>query len=230
MLRVLSVVVVGMGLSSVGGIQPAAGQRPDLSEFDYENLSFRGVGIDVGYLAPNNVQSTLSIGGRVDLGYLGPSFRIVPHVSYWSSSFEPSEVRGLEAQVRSLIERELPAGTPAPAVSLGTIKWSDLALGLDGHYVWAVPTLGALTFAGLGTSAHFLNGSGEAITGTFVEDLLDSWTVGVNVHGGAEVPMSDQLRLYAVARYHLLEDLRAFEIRVGGQIMFGETLPGERLR
>jgi len=214
----------------VGTNSPVAAQGPDLGDFDYENLSFRGIGIDVGYLFPDRVENTLSVGARVDLGYLGPSFRVVPHVSYWSSSFEVSEVRVLEAQLLRLIESELPPGTPAPTVNLGTIDWSDLAVGLDGHFVWAVPSVGALTFGGLGTTAHFLNGSGEAISGTFVEDLLDSWTVGINVHAGAEVPMGDRYRAYGVARYHLLEDLRAFEVRFGAQIMIGETLPGERLR
>ncbi len=225
-----AVVVWTMGMALGPSVQPVAGQGPDLGEFDYENLTFRGVGVDVGYLFPNRVESTLSVGGRVDLGYLGPSFRIVPHVSYWSSSFKAAEVRELESQLMALIESELPPGTQAPDVNLGIIDWSDLAVGLDGHFVWAVPSAGVLTFAGVGTTAHFLNGSGEAIAGTFVEDLLDSWTVGINVHGGAEVPLSDRYRVYSVARYHLLEDLRAFEVRLGGQIMVGDALPGERLR
>ncbi|MEZ4415070.1 MAG: hypothetical protein R3E10_04895 [Gemmatimonadota bacterium] len=209
---------------------PLEAQRPDLSEFDYENLSFRGIGIDVGFLAPNRVESAFSVGGRVDLGYLGPSFRIVPHASYWSSDFKTGEVRELEDQVQALIEQELPAGTPAPTVNLGSITWSDLAVGLDGHFVWAIPSLGVLSLAGVGATAHFLNGSGAAIEGTFVEDLLDSWTVGLNAHGGLEVPMSERMRVYGIARYNLLEDLRAFEFRLGAQVMFGEPLPGERTR
>lgn len=214
----------------LAGVAPLAAQRPDLTEFDYENLSFRGIGLDVGWIAPNRVDATASLGARVDLGYLGPSFRIVPHISWWSSDFKASEVRELETQVEALIAQELPDSTPAPDVNLGTLQWSDLALGVDGHFVWAVPSAGILTLAGVGASAHFLNGSGAAIEDTFVEDLLDSWRVGLNAHTGLEVPLSDRMRVYGLVRYNVLEDLRAFEFRAGGQVMFGESIPGERIR
>ena len=63
----------------------------DLADYDYENLSFRGIGLEWGYMVPTRVESTQSMGIRVDLGYLGPGLRIVPGVSYWSSPLEKSE-------------------------------------------------------------------------------------------------------------------------------------------
>jgi hypothetical protein len=111
-------------------------------------------------------------------------------------------------------------------VDLGTIDWSDFMVGLDGHFVWSVP-LDLLTYAGGGMSLHFLDGDGESIAGTFVEDLLDSMKPGFNAHGGLEYPLSEGFRLYGEARYELMEDLRYFELRFGGQIMLSGPAPGE---
>ena len=64
---------------------------------------------------------------------------------------------------------------------------------------------------------------------TSVEDLLDSVTTGFNVHAGVEYPVLDHLRIYGLARYELMEDLRYLEFRMGLQVMFvGPTLGEER--
>jgi hypothetical protein len=203
-----------------------AGTSQSLADFDYENLTFRGFSLEGGYLSATRVDPAYSIGTRIDLGYLGPGLRIVPGVSYWSSTMKSSEVRELEDKVESLIDAELPPGASTPQVNLGTIDWSDIALTLDGHFVWSVP-YDLLTFAGAGVSAHILNGDGDAIAGTFVEDLLDSVAAGLNLHAGLEYPLHDRFRLYGVGRYEVLEDLRYLEFRLGGQITFAPPAPGE---
>jgi hypothetical protein len=198
------------------GAGQASGQT-SLADYDYENLSFRGFSLETGYLWPTRAVDTYSLGLRVDLGYLGPGLRIVPSVSYWSSSMKGSEVRELERKVEALVDE---------SVDLGSIDWSDFVLGLDSHFVWSVP-LDLLTFVGAGLSLHVMNGEGTAISGTFVEDLLDSVNPGFNVHAGLEYPVADQFRLYGLARYEIMEDLRYPELRVGAQIMLTEPAPGE---
>jgi hypothetical protein len=204
-------------------VSPLGGGAQGLADFDYENLSFRGVGLEVGYLFPTRVESTQSVGIRLDLGYLGPGLRIVPGVSYWSSRFNSDEVAKLEERVAELVAGQIDG--PPPSVDLGVVEWRDVVLSVDGHVVWRVP-FGVLTYAGAGVSAHVLNGDGAAITGTFVEDLLDSVTAGFNLHAGLEVPMN-RFRPYASGRYEVHGDLRYFELRVGGQLMFGPSAPGE---
>lgn len=201
---------------------PAAAQ--ELADFDYENLSFRGVGLEVGHLWGSRVEETNTLGMRVDMGYLGPGVRVLPYFTYWSSQLVRGEVAQLETSVERLIERQ--TGEPAPDVDLGTVDWSDRAVGIDAQLVWSVPG-NLLTFAGMGAAVHFLNGGGEAISGTFVEDLLDSAKAGFDMHIGFELPM-DRFRVYSVGRFDVLEDLHTFEIRVGGQIMTGPSMPGER--
>ena len=196
----------------------------ELADFDYENLAFRGFGLEVGYLWPDKVESTPSYGVRMDLGYLGPGLRVAPSITYWSSRMKAREVGELEERLESLVARTQPG--PIAPVDLGTVEWSDLALALDAHVVWRVP-YGFLTFAGAGASVHFLNGAGDAIAGTFVEDLLDSVSAGFGLHGGIELPVAPGVRLYGAGRLELLEDLRYAALRGGVQLHFGGVVPGE---
>ena len=203
-------------------VLPGSLSGQGLADFDYENLAFRGFSLEGGYIWPNRVDPTYTIGTRIDLGYLGPGLRIVPGITYWSSTMRDSEVTKLERKVDALID-------PTASVSLtdlGVIDWSDLVLSLDGHFVWSIP-YDLMSFVGAGISAHIMNGDGSAISGTFVEDLLDSVAAGINLHAGLEYPLSSFVRLYGLGRYELMEDLRYMEVRMGAQIMVGPSAPGE---
>lgn len=208
-------------VASAGGV---AGQG--LSDYDYEDLAFRGIGVDVGYIWPGIVEATESYGLRVDLGYLGPGIRILPRIGYWSSRMKAEEVQAFEDRVASLVFEQNP-GSPRPDVDLGVVGWSAFSLGTEAQFVWRVP-YDVLTFVGVGVAAHFQNGSGEAVDDTFVEDLIDSTVAGANLHAGIEVPLSRRLRAYGDARYELAGDVRFFGVRAGLQIMFQDPAPGER--
>jgi hypothetical protein len=204
----------------------AAGAQTSLADYDYENLSFRGFSLETGYIWPTRAEPTYTIGTRVDLGYLGPGLRLIPGVAFWSSTMKDREVRKLERNVDDLVGDQFDPDADYTGIDLGTIDWSDFILSMDGHLVWSVP-LDLLTFAGGGVSLHIMDGDGMAIRGTFVEDLLDSVKPGFNLHGGLEYPLADGFRLYGEARYELMEDLRYFELRAGGQIMLTGPAPGE---
>ncbi|MEN8373858.1 MAG: outer membrane beta-barrel protein [Gemmatimonadota bacterium] len=205
--------VAALALASAG----SAGAQ-GLAEYDYENLSFRGIGVHGGYNWADKVEGTNSFGFRVDLGYLGPGVRIVPTLNYWSSDLERSELEELAAQISALpsISDE---GVVVTADDLGGIEWSDLAFGLDAQYVWTTPWP-LLTYLGVGVGLHSLNGKGSAIDGTFVEDLLDSFAAGVSPVAGVEYMLQERLRVYGEARWNLLSDLNFGGFAVGAQFMF----------
>ena len=216
---------IGLSLAIASALSPGSlrAQGQEIPDIDYENLSFRGVGLDWGYMWPDRVEETQSYGLRFDLGYAGPGLRIVPSVSYWKSPLVPSEIADFEQRLESLVEAQ--TGRPTN-LNLGTIEYTDVAIGVDGHVVWALP-LNLLTFGGLGVTAHVLNGDGEAINDTFIEDLLDSVTAGFNLHLGAEYLMTDRMRLYTVGRYEVMPDLRYLRVQLGWQLMTGANAPGE---
>ncbi|MCA9298097.1 MAG: hypothetical protein KDA28_03465, partial [Phycisphaerales bacterium] len=176
------------------------------------------------YIFPTRVERTQSLGLRMDLGYLGPGLRIVPSFTYWSSPFQASEVSELEDRFADLVAAQT-GGLP-PDVDLGTIEWTDYALTIDGQIVWEVP-FDILTFMGLGVSAHVLDGHGDAIAGTFIEDLLDSVNAGFNLHAGWEYPVTNGFRIHGQGRYEILEDMQYFQVKAGFQFMLGPNAPGE---
>ena len=215
--------IEGLALAVLIG-RPGVAVSQELADLDYDNLSFRGVGIEWGKLYPTRVDRTESYGIRIDLGYLGPGLRIVRGVTYWSSPLTTREMVKLEERVATLVQSQ--TGGPRPAVDLGVIEWTDVSISLDGQVVWEVP-LDFLTFAGLGVATHVLNGEGASISGTFIEDLLDSVTAGFNLHAGLEYPVTNWLRIYGLGRYEVLGDLQYFHTRFGVQVMIGDNAPGE---
>ena len=216
---------IGVVSLAVACIQPVGALGQDLADYDYENLSFRGITFEAGRIFANNVEDADVFGMRVDLGFLGPGFRLLPGVSYWTSTLADSQVGRFENRLDALTA--LQGGVPpAGGFDLGIIDRSDLVVSLDGHYMWAVP-LGWFFWAGAGVSAHFLNGSGPGVDGTFVEDLLDSVGAGFNVHGGLEYPIADRVRIYGGSKFELLGDLNYVELRAGLSFVWGGLVAGE---
>ena len=224
-MRVVVAATVAGAVATAAAPQEAGAQ--DLADYDYENLSFRGISFDVGYLYADNVEDTRTLGVRVDLGFLGPGFRLIPGVTYWESTMAQTEVDQFETRLGTLTTEQ--GGTVPPGgFDLGVIDRSDVVLSLDGHYVWAVP-LNLFFSAGLGLSAHFLNGSGVGIEDTFVEDLLDSVSAGFNLHAGLEYPITDRVRISAGSKIEILGDLNYVEFRGGLSFIWG-TLAQEETR
>ena len=210
-------------VAAVGLTLVQRAQAQTIADYDYENLSFRGIGLDVGRIWPNKVQSTVTFGLRADLGFLGPNVRVVPSVGYWKSAFKAEEIRRLATQLN-----RLPAFQNRPdtltAADLGNIDWSDFSLAFDVQFVWTIPG-GIFTYAGLGAGVHAMNGKGDIIENTLWEDFLDTVTVGGAIMGGAEIPISS-FRLFGEVRYTLLSDIRYAGIRVGGMYMLPTSQSG----
>jgi opacity protein-like surface antigen len=195
--------------------KPEAAQT--LAEYAYENLPFRGIGFDYGYIWPTKVESTAAYSVRLDLGFLGPGVRISPSLTYWSSQFRQTEVERLATQINRLPALQA-QGATVTAADLGTIKWSDLTIGLDAHLLWTTP-VGIFTYVGAGVALHALNGQGTFVDKTFVEDLLDSTAAGIALMGGVEYQPLPAFRVYGEARYTIVSDVRFPGLRLGATLM-----------
>jgi hypothetical protein len=196
---------------------PVMTRAQTLADYDYENLTFRGIGLDYGFIWPNKVEPTSLFSLRLDLGYLGPAVRITPVLSYWNSHLRARELERMADRLSSLPVL-LDKGVVLTAADLGRVEWSDLVLGIDSHLVWTAP-LEILTFVGVGVSLHALNGRGDLIDDTFIEDLLDSTAAGAAILAGVEAQPLDRLRVYGEARYTLASSIRYPSLRIGGAVM-----------
>jgi len=50
------------------------------------DLGWRSIGVDAGFVDPDNVDGTVGFGLFANLGNLSPDVRLQPHLSYWSKS------------------------------------------------------------------------------------------------------------------------------------------------
>jgi hypothetical protein len=208
---------VTLALACAVVMLPAAGSGQSLADYDYENLTFRGIGFDYGYIWPTNVRPAPMWSVRLDLGYLGPALRLAPTLSYWSSRFRAVQLDRLADRLS-----QLPAlrsqGIVLTGADLGDIHWSDLSMSIDAQVVWTAP-LDIITFVGGGVSLHALNGRGDAIDGTFIEDLIDSTAAGASLLAGMEMQVVPRLRAYGEVRYTLVSDVRYPGLRIGAALM-----------
>jgi hypothetical protein len=194
---------------------PASAQV--LANYDYENLTFRGIGLDWGRIWPDEVNETTVWSLRVDLGYLGPAVRIVPTLSYWKSDLKAQQLSRLAARLSNLPALQQQA-VVLTAGDLGDVDWSTLTLSLDAHAVWTAPGR-IFTFVGMGLGLHAMNGSGASINDTFVEDLLDTMAPGLAFMAGLEFEPAPMLRIYTEGRYTLQSEVKYPGLRIGAALM-----------
>jgi hypothetical protein len=203
---VLVLVLVACGV-------PAMGHAQGLADYDYENLELRAIGLTLGGATPSRADNTLTIGLLADFGFLGPRLRIMPSLSFWASTLRQREVDRLASQIQEICTRQ--HGAACPAIDLGEIRVSDLSLNVDAHYVVPVPGV-AEPYAGLGVGLHLLNGRGELIDDTFVEDFLDALSPGLNLFAGLGTGVLAPLTFYVEARYVVTPDIRYGALSLGG--------------
>jgi opacity protein-like surface antigen len=191
-----------------------------LEDYDYENLVLSGVGVHAAYVFPARMEPAPSFQLRADLGLLGPNLRLSPGIGYWSSSLRDGEVRRIEERIEAACEQ---GGSACPGIDLGEVSVSDLWIDVDAHYLWTTDFF-VEPYAGAGVSLHLLNGQGDFIDDTFVEELLDAIAPGLNLVGGVEVPLTPNLRVLAEARGVLTGNVRYVSVGVGGAWRFPPEL------
>lgn len=193
---------------------PALAQRPE--DYDYENLVFSGLGVHAYAALPARSDPALALQLRADLGELGPNVRIVPSVTFWSTTFRESEVARMEERIEASCDR---SGAPCPGIDLGEVELSDLSLDVDAHYLFTTD-FGVEPYLGAGAGIHLVNGRGDVIEDTFVEDVLDAITPGLNLVGGLELPLGPNLRIVGEARAVLASNARWLGAGIGATWTF----------
>ncbi|HEX2208119.1 MAG TPA: hypothetical protein VHG93_10590 [Longimicrobium sp.] len=193
-------------------LAPCTARAQDMADYDYENLVFSGVGAHLMGVFPARTDPALGLNVRVDLGLLGPNVRISPGLTYWSSQLRASEVERMESRIEDACDR---GGVPCPGIELGGVEVSDFSLNVDAHYLWTTDYF-VEPYAGVGVSLHLLNGSGEFVDDTFIEELLDAIAPGLDLVGGLEFPVAGNLRVLGETRAVLTGNTRYVSVSVGG--------------
>ncbi|HEX8696878.1 MAG TPA: hypothetical protein VF746_30950 [Longimicrobium sp.] len=208
-------VVAALGIGA-----PASAQRPE--DYDYENLAFQGIGVWLFGVLPARSKSALGVHLRADLGEVGPNVRIAPSLTFWSSDIKDSEVDEIERRIEAACDR---SGVSCTGIDLGTVHLSDLSLDVDAQYLWTTD-LGIEPYAGVGVGIHLVNGGGDFVDDTFVEDVLDAITPGLNAMAGVELALGPSLRVQGEVRGVLASNARWLGAGVG----LSWTFPGGPVR
>lgn len=193
---------------------------PARAQTGVRTLAFQGVGAWLYQVVPARSEPTTGLHLRGDLGRLAPRVRVSPSVTFWATRLTTSQVSRLGARVKEACEA---AGTPCVDVELGEVQLSDLSLDLDARYVGRGP--GRLEpYAGAGVGLHLVNGGGGFIDNTFVEEILDAITPGINGMAGVQLPLGRGLRLHGEVRAVVAGGANWIGAGAGGSI----TLPTRR--
>ena len=172
---------------------PVSGQA---QAYGVRSLAFQGVGVSVFQVVP--ARSDATRGARVsgNLGWLAPRLRVMPSVTVWATELRDQEVNQLRQRVEAACEA---AETPCPGLEFGQVQVSDLSLDVDAHYV-VRGGLGVRPYLGVGAGLSLVIGGGVLIANTFVEEILDAITPGLNATAGFEVPLLRGLRVHGEVR------------------------------
>lgn len=193
-------------------LAPRGAHAQDMADYDYENLVFSGVGAHLMEVFPARTDPALGFNVRMDLGLLGPNVRISPGLTYWSSQLRNSEVERMESRIEAACDR---GGVPCPGIELGEVEVSDLSFQVDAHYLWTTDYF-VEPYGGVGVSLHLLNGGGEFVDDTFIEELLDAIAPGLDLVGGLEFPVAGNLRVLGETRAVLTGTTRYISVGLGG--------------
>lgn len=194
-------VVLGLLLLAAAGRVPAQ----TLEDYDYTNLGFRAIGVEARWVDASQNESTIGVGLRVDLGFLGPYIRIVPRAGWWSANVNDSSVEELERQLEEV--SDLPPGS----INLGSLKRTAWNLGLDAQ--WTLQEAVLAPYLGVGADLYLLDDDGAAIEGTFLDSVVI--TAGISGVIGAELNFLDHWRVYSELRGTLVTDASNASVGLG---------------
>ncbi len=163
------------------------------------NLGFNGIGGHIGYVMPEDpIDNTLDFGVQADLGNYNNQIFFTAFVDYWSKSY-----------------------------NTGNYEWSYsvTTLGLLGKYYFK-ETSGFKPYVGAGPdfiiSSWESKYKGPDYGYIFDLNLSDSDSkIGIDIAAGADKKLSDNMKLYAEAKYHI-GGIDQFVINVGVTYLLGK--------
>jgi opacity protein-like surface antigen len=162
------------------------------------DLGLKNIGVAIGYVSPENLDGTFSIGGFINHGTIAPRFGLESRVDYWGWS---ESFNGTETSVR------------------------DIVIGARTKYHFEVANPKVQPYVGAGLGIHFINievnmpaqGGFPAMTVDASENKL-----GLDIGGGVAMPVSPRADFLGEAWYGIVSDMSQFSLRAGMQWKWGK--------
>lgn len=176
-------IVLLLTLASCALAAPAAMAQSD--------LGLKRLGGALGYVSPEDLDGTFSIGVFADHGTIAPNIALESRLDYWGQS---EEAFGAEASV------------------------SDIAIGVRGKYFFEVANPKVRPFAGAGLGLHFLHAEVTipAQSGFPEQTVEDSSTkLGLDLGGGLATDLNPSWDFLGEVWFGIVDDASTFSLRAG---------------
>ena len=182
-------IVTLLTLAALALAAPAA-----LAQSDF---GLKRIGGSLGFVDPEGLGTTVSLGIFADHGTVAPHFSIESRLDYWGQS---ESFFGEEVSVR------------------------DIALGARGKYNFEVANPKVRPFLGIGLGAHFLK---TEVTipafGPFPAETFEatSTELGFDLGGGVGTPLSPKLDLIGETWFGIVDTANTFTVRASFSYKLG---------
>jgi opacity protein-like surface antigen len=156
------------------------------------HLGLESIGGSIGFVSPENLGSTFSLGAFADWGTIAPNVGLESHLEYWSKS---ESSFGFESSIR------------------------DVILGAHARYYFETAGPAIRPFAGAGLGMHFFRS--EVSIPSFFPGLpamstSDSQTkFGLDLGGGFAAAVGPRTDLVGEAWYGIVSDVSQLSLHVG---------------
>jgi len=162
------------------------------------DLGLKRFGGAFGFVDPEGVGSTFSLGIFADHGTLAPHIGLESHLDYWSQS---ENFFGEETSIR------------------------DLSLGVKSKYHFVVSNPKVMPFAGVGLGLHFLKASSTVPAfGPFPATTYEAsdTKVGFDLGGGVGTPLSPKTDLLGEMWFGVVDSANTFSLRLALSYKLGQ--------
>lgn len=160
------------------------------SAFAQNPVGLKAVGVEAGWVGPENMDATWGVAAFFDIGMPITNFYISPYVDFWQKS-------------------ESMAG------STNEFTYSNLAIG--GRVKYAIPTAVPTwsPYIGVGLAAHMLKAEWDTNDPLFGNLNLSETKLGYNFGGGMSLNVHERVDLVTEAWYGMVEDFSQTTVKAG---------------
>lgn len=164
--------------------------------FAQSKIDLNGIGLKLGFVDPEGVDSVIGFGALVDLGTITPNIMLEGNLDYWSKSEGNSSLNSVEVSFRDLI-----AG--------GTAK-----------YMFKSASPKFRPFVGGGLAFHFFKAAVKSSNPLIGNNDNSEMKIGIHGGGGLFYALSPQLDLIVDGRYTIVSDASQIAIQGGVVLRF----------
>ena len=177
-------------LASLAVAAPAALAQSD--------LGFKRVGAAIGFIDPENLGTTFSVGIFADHGTITPHISLESRLDYWG---QDDQFMGATTSLR------------------------DIALGVRAKYHFEISNPKIRPYAGAGLGVHFLKAEVTippqfGFPGSTVE--ASSNELGLDLGGGVSTPLSPKTDLLGETWFGIVDGANSFSVRAGLSYKLGQ--------